>query len=229
MTFAAVCRVKRRTRIHRSHDDLYMAKDHIGFPCSPFGHEGEVSAPWPIQSRGPWLAKGLCCPLGSLITMASSETLKSSRRLIFFVQTDLCPTVLYGLEVRGSPICSACLSHHAISRTPADRTAAHCCSFTVRSSLRPLRKGSASAIPRTPVLTRVASRGCRARFMLRPGRLLALHRQGLLLPSFHLLESPPRSVGYHYPGKQQIPGTGLPPVNTRPYGLRAKSAKIRTY
>ena len=39
-----------------------------------------------IQSRGPWLACGLCCPAGSSLTMASSETLAPSRRLIFFVR-----------------------------------------------------------------------------------------------------------------------------------------------
>ena len=39
-----------------------------------------------IQSRGPWLAKGLCCPFGSLLTMASSEALASFCCLIFFVQ-----------------------------------------------------------------------------------------------------------------------------------------------
>jgi hypothetical protein len=39
-----------------------------------------------IQSRGPWLACGLCCPAGSSLTMASSETLTPSHRLIFFVR-----------------------------------------------------------------------------------------------------------------------------------------------
>jgi hypothetical protein len=33
---------------------------------------------WTHQSRGPWLARGLCCPSGSSLTMASSETLTSS-------------------------------------------------------------------------------------------------------------------------------------------------------
>ena len=34
------------------------------------------------QSRGPWLASRFCCPAGSKLTMASSETLASSRRFI---------------------------------------------------------------------------------------------------------------------------------------------------
>ena len=48
--------------------------------------------------------------------------------------------------------------------------------------------------------------------MLRPGGLLALHRQGLLRPSFRLHGSPHRSVGYDYPGDQPIPGAGLSPA-----------------
>ena len=48
--------------------------------------------------------------------------------------------------------------------------------------------------------------------MLRPGRLLALHRQGLLRPSFHPDESPRWDVGYNYPGNQSIPGAGLAPA-----------------
>jgi len=47
---------------------------------------------WSCQSRGPWLARGLCCPSGSSLTTASSETLASSRWLIFFVHTGLCPS-----------------------------------------------------------------------------------------------------------------------------------------
>ena len=39
-----------------------------------------------IPSRGPWLASRLCCPVGSRLTMASSEPLASIRRLIFFVR-----------------------------------------------------------------------------------------------------------------------------------------------
>src|SRR5208337_3327397 len=32
-----------------------------------------------LPSRGPWLASGFCCPIGSTLTMTSSETLGSSR------------------------------------------------------------------------------------------------------------------------------------------------------
>ena len=61
------------------------------------------------------------------------------------------------------------------------------------------------------------SRGKRneaARFTLccGPEELLALHRQGRLLPSFHLGESPHPDVGYNYAGKQPIPAAGLTPA-----------------
>ncbi len=45
-----------------------------------------------------------------------------------------------------------------------------------------------------------------------PEELLALHRQGPLLPSFRSPGSPQRNVGYHYAGKQPIPATGLAPA-----------------
>ncbi len=45
-----------------------------------------------------------------------------------------------------------------------------------------------------------------------PMKSLAPLRQGRLLPSFRLTESPPITVGYRYIGKQPIPITGLPPV-----------------
>ena len=137
--------LKRKTRIRQSSRPLIR------------GQSPDVSLLWPerarsgggrigtSRSRGPWLANGLCCPVGSRLTMTSSETLTSSRRLICFVQAGLCPAVLSGLEMRGSPICSVCLSLRAAIRTPADQTAACGCCFTVCAGLRPSVRGSASA------------------------------------------------------------------------------------
>jgi hypothetical protein len=45
-----------------------------------------------------------------------------------------------------------------------------------------------------------------------PEELLALHRQGRLLSSFHLVESPHPDVEYDYAGKQPIPAAGLTPA-----------------
>jgi len=64
-------------------------------------------------------------------------------------------------------------------------------------------------LPRRFSMGRLCSRGCNIRFMLRPGELLALHRQELLLSSFRFSGSPPRSVEYNYPAKQSIAGARL--------------------
>jgi hypothetical protein len=45
-----------------------------------------------------------------------------------------------------------------------------------------------------------------------PEESLALHRQGRLLSSFHLSESPHPDVEYDYAGKQPIPAAGLTPA-----------------
>ncbi len=45
-----------------------------------------------------------------------------------------------------------------------------------------------------------------------PMRLLALHRQGRLLPSFQSAGVTSDNVGYHYIGKQPIPMAGLSPA-----------------
>ena len=45
-----------------------------------------------------------------------------------------------------------------------------------------------------------------------PEELLALHRQGRLLSSFHLSKSPYSGVEYNYAGKQPIPAAGLSPA-----------------
>ena len=64
-------------------------------------------------------------------------------------------------------------------------------------------------LPRRFSMGSPCSRGCNIHFMLRPGELLALHRQELLLSSFRFSGSPPRSVEYNYPAKQSIAGARL--------------------
>ena len=64
----------------------YMRPTVHGSPSTPSGPRGQVSAGGVVhldlQSRGPWLASGLCCPARSSLTMASSEPLGLSRRLM---------------------------------------------------------------------------------------------------------------------------------------------------
>src|SRR6187401_148223 len=69
----------------------------------PCGQAVLRSSAWSCQSRGPWLARGLCCPSGSSLTTASSETLASSRRLIFFVHAGLCPSTSSGRDDQSFP------------------------------------------------------------------------------------------------------------------------------
>ena len=63
---------------------------------------------------------------------------------------------------------------------------------------------------------RFSHRSCNeaARFALcyGPEESLALPRQGRLLSSFHLVESPRPDVEYNYAGKQSIPAAGLTPA-----------------
>jgi hypothetical protein len=67
-----------------------------------------------FRSRGPWLANGLFCPAGSLLTMASSESLASIRRLMILRPADT-------QNARESQLLSACPFFRAIGPTPADR------------------------------------------------------------------------------------------------------------
>ena len=73
-----------------------MARQLIGGPSpsghrfnSPFGQSPhgvgvEASSLRTLRSRGPWLGVGLFCPVASSLTMASSEALGLSRRVMFF-------------------------------------------------------------------------------------------------------------------------------------------------
>jgi len=90
-----------------------------------------------LPSRGPWLASGLYCPAGSLLTMTSSETLGSpGATYCFAVRSSL------GREV---PQFTLPVSFfRAVFRTPVDRTIALGCSFIVRFGLPHLCRGSAS-------------------------------------------------------------------------------------
>jgi len=137
-----------------------------------------------IQSRGPWLPSGLCCPTGSLLTMASSEPLHS--HLVTYLLR--LPSIS---GAGGSPLSSTPLSNRAISRTPVDWTGAYGCFFPAHTSLRQLRNSSAS----TPSCLPSVHAGCVTRLTsslsLRPDWLLARHRHRLLLSSF-------RAAGYPY-------------------------------
>ena len=60
-------------------------------PCGQSPHRVGVGASSlrTLRSRGPWLGVGLFCPVASSLTMASSEALGFSRRLMFFADGSL--------------------------------------------------------------------------------------------------------------------------------------------
>ena len=157
-----------------------------------------------LQSRGPWLPSGLCCPTGSLLTMTSSEP-RHLHPIAYLLRLSSI------LEVGGSPLSSASLSNRAISRTPVDQTGARDCSFPVRISLRQIRSGSASTLPCPPSVLAGRVTGLTSSLSLRPDWLLARHRHGLLHSSF-------RADGYPYNTSsiatrlQSIAAAGLSPA-----------------
>ena len=63
---------------------LISGQLHRRLPASESPHcvgaRGRVAGAF--RSRGPWLGVGFCCPVTSTLTMASSELLTNSRRLI---------------------------------------------------------------------------------------------------------------------------------------------------
>jgi len=155
------------------------------------------------RSRGPWLAEGrlrlpcgLCCPAGSSLTMASSEPLRPTRRLIV-----LRPAGAWGR--RGSQLLSACPSFRAVCITPVDPVVFGCCS-TTDISLRHYPTGSASTSPdksrfTSGRVTRLhSSLYAAARKFVRPSPTRAFTVE----LSSH--ESPHWNVDYHYSGKQPI-------------------------
>src|SRR5208337_2950556 len=98
-------------------------------------------------SRGPWLASGLCCPAGSLLTTASPEPLNPSPPLMDSWRGLLHPRKNgLGWESRGSPIYSAGLDSRAASLTPVAPKSANDCCFLLGFSLHLRVTGSATTL-----------------------------------------------------------------------------------
>jgi len=71
-----------------------------------------------------------------------------------------------------------------------------------------------------------AFRGSKVRFMLRPGRLLALHRQGRLRPSFHPMSHLRGTSDITTRANSQFPRPIFHRLDTQPYGLQANGATV---
>ena len=79
-------RLKCETHMHHQLYNLYATKAGKPCSCSPMAFLAEpvVSTAFPVQR--PLARRALCCRSRSSLNMASSETVCSSRRLIFFVR-----------------------------------------------------------------------------------------------------------------------------------------------
>ena len=159
-------------------------------------------------SRGPWLAGGLCCPVRSSLTTASSETLNPSPQLMNSLRRLLHPRKsASGWESRGSPLYSVGLCSRAASLTPVAPKSANDCCFLLGSSLHLLGTGSAITL----VVSRLAgldSAKLNFVLILRPASWLALLSRTFTF-ELALAGSPRTNVEYDYVGKQSIPTTGL--------------------
>jgi len=76
-------RSPRRPSSSLARSDLYAVLVRPSDPVAIAGNPTGRLSPH-LPSRGPWLASGLCCPAESSLTMASSETLVSSCRLMLY-------------------------------------------------------------------------------------------------------------------------------------------------
>jgi len=163
-----------------------------------------------IPSRGPWLARGLFCPAGSRLTMASSEPLVPSHWLILIVFVSGSLPLTAG-EPEGPQFTPRVCSFVPPSLPRRTSAAARDCCLAAGSGLRRSCSGSASAFPRSPVLARLFTR-------LQSSLYAAARRIARPTPerTFTLELSPPKSprrgVEYDYAGKQSIPAAGLSPA-----------------
>jgi hypothetical protein len=160
-----------------------------------------------FRSRGPWLGVGLFCPVASSLTMASSELLTCSNRL---------------MRSSGWSLPCGCWSEGPCFYLRILRV--------VPPSV-PRRTGRPATIVRPPVLALarmrgarrpryshfnrnmwVPLRGCEVRLMLRPDPLLALLRQGRLRSSFHSMSHLKGTSNITTRANRQFPAAGLSPA-----------------
>ena len=118
-----------------------------------------------------------------------------------------------GQDREGPQFTLRVLSVRAVFRTPADRSEG----VTVGSpSVLAFAQCRGARHPQVRHASRfvrgLGFRGCKVRFMLRPGQLLALHRHRTFTFELSSPESPPGDVEYNYAGKQSIPAAGLAPA-----------------
>jgi len=123
----------------------YFFRTHL--PVVGLASKRYVRRPWRTRpSSGPWLPDRLCCPVGSLLTMATSAPLHASNRLMHYSRLAL----RFRASRRGSPIYSVSPCTHAVASTPVVTSRANNDFFRAGTSLHPIRMGSATTVPTNP-------------------------------------------------------------------------------
>jgi hypothetical protein len=209
-------------------DNLYATRAEKPCSCGPKAclTEPVASTAHPIQR--PFAIRALYCRSGSLLIMASSESVCPSRRLIFFVRRifTLRPRMGWNRQIPqfALRICDAVPS--SVTRRP--------CRVHLTVTTPTVIAFALSAQARQPQIhARRFSRGCvippgrdcEVRFMLRPGILLALHRQGRLRPSFRPMGHPIQTSVIAMRPNNQLPQPDLHRLDTQPYGLQAEATE----
>jgi hypothetical protein len=212
-------RLQAGRRVRPSPPRLIRTPSHAHASCSPTGHFGRTRSSG-LQPRGPWLSRGLSCPTASSLTMASSEPLVASCRLMHS-SSSLCPQA--GHERVPNLLCVCVLT----CRLPYPAGPSSCTWLLLPCSYKPSPPLYWLGIRNPPtgqVLRRLEFRGCKVRFMLRPVSLLALHRQGLLRSSFHLVGHPFSQVSNMTTrAHSQFPRPDFHRQHTQHYGLRTEN------
>ncbi len=164
-----------------------------------------------IPSRGPWLPCGLCCPAGSLLTMASCAPLALTQPLMNLRSGPPTQGPASGGEREGPQF-----NRHVCSYVPSPeprwtgRLHSAVTSPTVIAFANSPWLGIHKTTPVGSCVSRVTRRT--GSLALRPARLLALTNTVHLLSSFRRASHPVPDVDYDYAGKQPIPAAGLSPA-----------------
>ncbi|MBT9166545.1 MAG: hypothetical protein DDT25_01233 [Chloroflexi bacterium] len=144
-----------------------------------------------VLSRGPWLPNGLCCPISSSLTTASSVTLSPSCGLIFFVHAGL------RLEGQGREFPQFNPHIFIIMPSPTPRRPRRLHIIVPSPSIIAFAIYSQARQPQVHTYRFSCGQYNEAEsssLSLRPDDSLALHRQGRLLPSFHLPSRPKEAL-----------------------------------
>ena len=211
--------------MHHVRSNLYATKAAALCPCGPVGHVKRSEIAAARQSRGPWLSGGLCCLTRSSLTMASSESVRPFQCLIFFVHWifALRPRMGWYRQIpQFAPrICNSvpssvprrsCQVHMVVSSSTV-------IAFTIFAVVRqPHPTHAGSHVGRVTRLQ--SSLYATARSFASPSPTRTFTTE--LSPD----GSPRSDVDYNYAANNQLPQPDFHRQDTRPYGLRAKGAKM---